>query len=140
MGGGGSRLSLAATSRRPGHARLFAAPGSDVVRQPRSIRHAFTEGVRSRIDTLRDLIPGRSTVARRQNAVAAMAALVGAAGILILEAPRQRHQRRPEVKVHDVSQTGARDVGAGDSGMRRVRVVDPPRENAEEIAQNHRQR
>ena len=61
-----------------GHGCLFAAVGSDVVRQPRSIRHAFTDGVRSRIETLRDLIPGRSTAARRQKAVAAMAGLVGA--------------------------------------------------------------
>ena len=50
----------------PGHGCLFAALGSDVVRQPRSIRRAFTEGVRSRIDTLQDLIPGRSIAARRQ--------------------------------------------------------------------------
>jgi TetR/AcrR family transcriptional repressor of nem operon len=61
-----------------GHGCLFAALGSDVVRRPRSIRHAFTDGLRSRIDTLRDLIPGRSAAARRQKAVAAMAGLVGA--------------------------------------------------------------
>jgi TetR/AcrR family transcriptional repressor of nem operon len=62
----------------PGHGCLFAALGSDVVRQPRSIRRTFTEGVRSRIDTLRDLIPGRSAAAGRQTAVATMAGLVGA--------------------------------------------------------------
>src|ERR1700730_11579033 len=62
----------------PGHGCLFAALGSDVVRQPRSIRRTFTEGMRSRIDTLRELIPGRSDAARRQKAVATMAGLVGA--------------------------------------------------------------
>src|SRR5262245_21382114 len=34
----------------PGHGCLFAALGSDVARQPRSVRHAFTEGLRLRID------------------------------------------------------------------------------------------
>src|ERR1700719_3078201 len=62
----------------PGHGCLFAALGSDVVRRPRSIRHAFTDGLRSRIDTLRALFPGGSPAARRQKAVAAMAGLVGA--------------------------------------------------------------
>jgi TetR/AcrR family transcriptional regulator, transcriptional repressor for nem operon len=61
-----------------GHGCLFAALGSDVVRQPRSVRRAFTDGLRSRIDALGDVIPGRSAAARRQKAVATMAGLVGA--------------------------------------------------------------
>jgi TetR/AcrR family transcriptional repressor of nem operon len=32
----------------PGHGCLFAAVGSDVMRQPRPVRHAFTEGFRLR--------------------------------------------------------------------------------------------
>jgi TetR/AcrR family transcriptional repressor of nem operon len=57
---------------------LFAALGSDVVRQPKPVRHAFTERLRSKVETLRSLIPGRSPAARRQRALATMAGLVGA--------------------------------------------------------------
>ena len=62
----------------PAHGCLLAAVGSDVVRQPRSVRRAFTEGLRSRLDTLQKLIPGRSAAARREHALATMAGLVGA--------------------------------------------------------------
>jgi TetR/AcrR family transcriptional repressor of nem operon len=62
----------------PGHGCLFAALGSDVVRQPRSVRRAFTNGLRQRLDTVRDLLPGRSAALRRQKAIAVMAGLVGA--------------------------------------------------------------
>ena len=61
----------------PGHGCLFAALGSDVVRQPRSVRVAFSEGLRLRIKELQELLPGR-TAARRQKALATMAGLVGA--------------------------------------------------------------
>ena len=61
-----------------GHGCLFAAVGSDVVRQPRPIRRAFTEGLRLRMEALRQVIPGRSAATRRQKAIATMAGLVGA--------------------------------------------------------------
>jgi TetR/AcrR family transcriptional repressor of nem operon len=57
---------------------LFAALGSDIVRQPRAVRRAFTERFRSKIDVLRSLVPGRSATARREKALATMAGLVGA--------------------------------------------------------------
>jgi TetR/AcrR family transcriptional regulator, transcriptional repressor for nem operon len=57
---------------------LFAALGSDVVRQPKAVRHAFTERFRSKVETLRSLVPGRSPAARRERALATMAGLVGA--------------------------------------------------------------
>jgi TetR/AcrR family transcriptional repressor of nem operon len=60
------------------HGCLIAALGSDVVRQPRSVRRAFTERFRSKIDLLRSLVPGRSAAARREKALATMAGLVGA--------------------------------------------------------------
>jgi TetR/AcrR family transcriptional repressor of nem operon len=60
-----------------GHGCLFAAVGSDVVRQPKSVRHAFTEGLRRRVDALHDILPGRAA-ARRRKALAMMAGLVGA--------------------------------------------------------------
>jgi len=62
----------------PGTGCLFAALGSDVVRQPRRVRHAFTEGLRERVETLKTLVPGRSAARKREKALAAMAALVGA--------------------------------------------------------------
>jgi|SRR6185436_8109038 len=60
-----------------GRGCLFAAVGSDVVRQPKSVRHAFTEGLRARVDALQDILPGRAA-ARRRKALATMAGLVGA--------------------------------------------------------------
>ena len=62
----------------PGHGCLMAALGSDVVRQPRAVRRAFTDGFRARIDALLKLVPGRSAAARRGQALATMAGLVGA--------------------------------------------------------------
>ena len=62
----------------PGHGCLMAAVGSDVARQPRPVRRAFTEGFRARVDALLKLVPGRSAAARRQKALATMAGLVGA--------------------------------------------------------------
>ena len=61
-----------------GRGCLLAALGSDVVRQPRSVRRAFTEGLRKRVDALYGLMPGRSAALRRQKALATMAGLVGA--------------------------------------------------------------
>lgn len=62
----------------PGRGCLFAALGSDVVRQPRSVRRAVTNGLRSRLEELQKLLPGRSAAARREKALATMAGLVGA--------------------------------------------------------------
>src|SRR6185295_6645376 len=56
----------------------FAALGSDIVRQPRTVRHAMTEGFRTTIDKLVRMLPGRSAQARRERALATMAGLVGA--------------------------------------------------------------
>src|SRR2546422_664672 len=60
------------------HGCLLAALGTDVARQPRSVRRAFTEGLRLRLEALQKLLLGRSAAARRQKAVATMAGLVGA--------------------------------------------------------------
>jgi TetR/AcrR family transcriptional repressor of nem operon len=61
-----------------GRGCLFAALGADVVRQPRGVRRAFTDGLRARVDTLARLLPGRSAAARRRKALATLAGLVGA--------------------------------------------------------------
>jgi TetR/AcrR family transcriptional repressor of nem operon len=57
---------------------LFAALGADVVRQPKSVRRAFTERFQAKIDVLRRLVSGRSAAARRKKALATMAGLAGA--------------------------------------------------------------
>jgi TetR/AcrR family transcriptional repressor of nem operon len=61
-----------------GHGCLLAAVASDVVRQPQSVRHAFTSGLKSKLDLLLCLMPGRSAAARKQKALATLAGLVGA--------------------------------------------------------------
>lgn len=60
-----------------GRGCMLAAVGSDVVRQPRRVRHAFTEGLRARVEALRKLLPGASAATKRERALTAMAALVG---------------------------------------------------------------
>ena len=62
----------------PGTGCLLSSVGSDAARQPRAVRRAFSDGFRGRIDALVKLVPGRSQAARRQNALATMAGLVGA--------------------------------------------------------------
>ena len=61
-----------------GHGCLVAAVGSDVVRQPRSVRRAFTEGLRLRVAAVQSVLPRRSAAAQRKKALATMASLVGA--------------------------------------------------------------
>ena len=67
----------------PGTGFMFAALGSDVVHQPRRVRHAFTEGFRTRVEALRAVMPSRSQDAKRE-ALAGMAALVG--GLMLARA------------------------------------------------------
>lgn len=62
----------------PGHGCVFAALGSDAARQPKTVRRAFTEGLRIRLEALRALVPGRSAAKGRQRALATLATLVGA--------------------------------------------------------------
>jgi TetR/AcrR family transcriptional regulator, transcriptional repressor for nem operon len=61
-----------------GRGCLFAALASDAARQPPSVRRAFTEGLRKRVDVLRKLMPGGSAAAQRGKALAMLAGLVGA--------------------------------------------------------------
>ena len=60
------------------HGCPLAALGSDIVRQPRTVRRAFTTGLRSSIERLRRLMPGRSAAEQRKQALATSAGLVGA--------------------------------------------------------------
>ncbi|HYR90174.1 MAG TPA: TetR/AcrR family transcriptional regulator [Terriglobia bacterium] len=57
---------------------IIAAVGSDIGRQARTVRRPFTKGLESLIEGLRNFMPGRSPAARRKQAVATLAGLVGA--------------------------------------------------------------
>jgi TetR/AcrR family transcriptional repressor of nem operon len=62
----------------PGNGCLLAALGSDVSRQGPAVRHAVTGHIRSAVELLGKLIPGKSRRARRQKAIRTYATLVGA--------------------------------------------------------------
>jgi TetR/AcrR family transcriptional regulator, transcriptional repressor for nem operon len=64
---------------RPGEGCIYAALAADVARQNSpALRRAFTVGLRPLIDTLLQIIPGRSKAARRQKALACLSTMVGA--------------------------------------------------------------
>lgn len=70
---------LTATHRdNPGGGCLLAALGSDVSRQGPAVRRTVTQNLRSVLDLLANLVPGKSKAAKRQKALGAYATLVGA--------------------------------------------------------------
>jgi TetR/AcrR family transcriptional repressor of nem operon len=62
----------------PGAGCLLAALGSDASRQGPPVRSAISNHVRSAVDFLLKLVPGKSGAARRQKAIGTYATLVGA--------------------------------------------------------------
>ena len=62
----------------PGAGCLLAALGPDVSRQGPPVRRAVTDYVRSAVDLLTKLVPGKSKAAKRQKAISTYATLVGA--------------------------------------------------------------
>ena len=62
----------------PGTGCLLAALGSDVPRQGPAVRRAVTDHMRSAVQLLTKLVPGKSKAARRQKAISTYATLVGA--------------------------------------------------------------
>ena len=65
----------------PGRGCLVAALGSDVGRQARTVRRVVTDGIQAFIGQLMQLVPGKSKAARRRQALADFAAMVGAVTI-----------------------------------------------------------
>jgi TetR/AcrR family transcriptional regulator, transcriptional repressor for nem operon len=61
----------------PGAGCLLAALGPDVSRQGRAVRRSVTDYVRSAVDLLVTLVPGKTKAARRQKALSTYATLVG---------------------------------------------------------------
>jgi TetR/AcrR family transcriptional repressor of nem operon len=83
--GGGNALSAVASAYlspahrdRPGEGCVLAALGAEAARHGSPVRGAFTQGVRSQIDMLTRLLPGRSKRAKRERALAIFASMVGA--------------------------------------------------------------
>ena len=62
----------------PGAGCLLAALGPDVSRQGTAVRRAVTDYVRSTVDLLAKLVPGKLKAARRRKAITTYATLVGA--------------------------------------------------------------
>lgn len=62
----------------PGKGCAIPALAADAVRQPASIRAAFTKGLNDFIAILATFVPGRSAAARREKALATMSGMVGA--------------------------------------------------------------
>ena len=63
---------------RTGDGCALAALGSEAARQGSPLRGAFTQGVRSMVDLLTQLLAGKSRRAKRKRALAIYASLVGA--------------------------------------------------------------
>jgi TetR/AcrR family transcriptional repressor of nem operon len=84
-GASGDRLAAVAkayltSSHRddPGSGCLLAALGPDVSRQGPAVRHSVSDYVRSAVDLLITLVPGKTKTARRKKAINTYSILVGA--------------------------------------------------------------
>lgn len=62
----------------PGRGCALTALGADIARLNPAVRQAVTVGVRSQIDVLAQLIPGKSKAVKHERALAAFASMVGA--------------------------------------------------------------
>jgi TetR/AcrR family transcriptional repressor of nem operon len=62
----------------PGQGCVAAALGADVARQPQSVREAFTEEFKDGLAFLAGVMPGDDPARRREDAIAAFAAMAGA--------------------------------------------------------------
>lgn len=63
---------------RPGEGCALAALGAEAMRHGSPVRAAFTQGVRSLVDMLTRLVPGKSKRAKREKALVIFASMVGA--------------------------------------------------------------
>jgi TetR/AcrR family transcriptional repressor of nem operon len=62
---------------RPGSGCLLAALGSDISRQPSSLKAAVTSGLRRCLGLLEGTVAGKTEAVRRQKAITALAGMVG---------------------------------------------------------------
>lgn len=83
--GGGHALSAIASTYlspahrdQPGKGCALAALGAESARHGSPVRVAFTQGVRSALDLLTKVVPGRSKQVKRERALATYASMIGA--------------------------------------------------------------
>lgn len=62
----------------PGEGCVVAAVGSDIARQPKKVRHAFTKTLEENLEVLAALFPGKTASRRSEEAIRNFSALVGA--------------------------------------------------------------
>jgi TetR/AcrR family transcriptional repressor of nem operon len=62
---------------RPDKGCLMASIGSEIARQPETVKEAVTVGQRQVLEFLSAIAPGKTKAQRRQHAIAALAAMVG---------------------------------------------------------------
>jgi len=62
----------------PGQGCAVAALGSEIARQPQSVREAFTEEFKDALEFLAEVMPGDDPARRYEDAIAAFAAMAGA--------------------------------------------------------------
>jgi TetR/AcrR family transcriptional repressor of nem operon len=78
LGGFVARYLSARHRDQPGQGCALAALGCEIPRQPPAVRRAFTEGLRATVGRIARLLPEGRRQAREEEALAVMAALVGA--------------------------------------------------------------
>jgi len=64
-------------NHRPDKGCLMASIGSEISRQPEAVKEAVTAGQREVLEFLSTIAPGKTRALRRQQAIAALAAMVG---------------------------------------------------------------
>jgi TetR/AcrR family transcriptional repressor of nem operon len=93
----------------PGQGCVVAALGSEIARQPLSVRHVFTEELKAGLEFLAELMPEDTPSRKFEDAIAAFAGMVGALILAravndetlskrILQATAERITRQPEVR------------------------------------------
>jgi TetR/AcrR family transcriptional repressor of nem operon len=73
-----NRYLSAAHRDAPGAGCLMAALGPEAARQAKPVRDAVTQSLRSTLDTLARLAPGKTAAQKRKKAIATFAGMVGA--------------------------------------------------------------
>ena len=79
----GSKEAIAAEAIRfaldaPGNGCVVAALGTDIARQPRRVRHAFTSEMKDDLEFLSRLMPGDDRSRRYEDAILAFSSMIGA--------------------------------------------------------------
>jgi TetR/AcrR family transcriptional repressor of nem operon len=93
----------------PGQGCAVAALGSEIARQPQSVRDVFTEELKAGLEFLAELMPEDTPSRQYEDAIAVFAGMVGALilaravndetlAIRILQATAERITRQPEVR------------------------------------------